>query len=144
MAQRAKRYAFWSMMAILAGVSSAGLPATGASAAQDLPPGVTIAANGAFAPPEGLGAFQAMTFVIYIAPGAGLPLHSHPGRSEVMVIEGDLTEHKPSGEQKVFHAGEFFMEEPNAVHEVKNAGSVKVRVVWTLLLPNGTEPIILH
>jgi quercetin dioxygenase-like cupin family protein len=38
-----------------------------------------------------------MTFVIDIAPRAGFPLHSHPGRSEVMVIEGDLTEHKPTG-----------------------------------------------
>ena len=143
MAQQAKKRAFWSAVAILAGVCSAGFLASGASA-QDLPPGVTIAANGAFAPPEGLGAFQAMTFVIDVAPGAGFPLHSHPGRSEVMVIEGELTEHKPDGAQKVFHAGDFFMEEPNQVHEVKNTGSDKVRLVWTLLLPNGTEPIILH
>lgn len=127
MAHKVNGRAFWSAAAILAGVCSAGFPATGALAAQDLPPGVTIAANGAFAPPEGLGAFQAMTFVIDIAPGAGFPLHSHPGRSEVMVIEGELTEHRPTGDQKVFHAGDAFMEEPNAVHEVKNTGSSKVR-----------------
>ena len=137
------RKVFWSVAAVLAGVCSAGFPTTSALAV-DLPPGVAITANMAFAPPEGLGAFQAMTFVIDIAPGAGLPLHSHPGRSEVMVIEGQLTEHKAGGEQKVFKAGDSFMEEPDAVHEVKNAGSDKVRVVWTLLLPNGTEPIMLH
>ena len=85
-----------------------------------------------------------MTFVIDIAPGAGLPLHSHPGRSEVLVLDGQLTEHKPNGDQKVFHAGEAFMEEANAVHEVKNTGTDKTRVVWTLLLPNGTEPIMVH
>ena len=61
-----------------------------------------------------------------------------------MVIQGELTEHKPSGDMKVYHAGDFFMEEPNQVHEVKNTGSDSTRVVWTLLLPDGTQPIILH
>jgi quercetin dioxygenase-like cupin family protein len=112
--------------------------------AQDLPPGVTIAVNDAFAPSHELGAFQAMTFVIDIAPGAGFPLHSHPGRSEVMLLEGDLTENRPGGAEKVYHPGDSFIEEPNTVHQVTNAGTGKVRLVWTLLLPDGTEPIILH
>jgi len=132
-----------SIFAVLAGVSLAGFQATGAFA-QDLPPGVTIAANMAFAPPAGLGAFQAMTFVIDVAPGAGLPLHSHPGRSEVMVLQGELTEKKPAGDQKVYRMGETFMEEPGEVHAVTNTGSGAVRLIWTLLLPEGTEPIILH
>jgi quercetin dioxygenase-like cupin family protein len=143
MAHGAKRRAFWLAAVILAGACSAAFLATGASA-QDLPPGVKIAFNDGFAPPDGLGPFQAMTFVIDIAPGAGLPLHSHPGRSEVMVIDGELTEHKPTGDQKVYHAGDAFMEEPDAVHEVKNTGSANTRVVWTLLLPSGTQPIVLH
>jgi quercetin dioxygenase-like cupin family protein len=85
-----------------------------------------------------------MTFVIDVDPGAGFPSHSHPGRSEVMVIQGELTEHKPSGESKVYHPGEAFIEEPDAVHSVTNAGKEKVRLVWTLLLPDGTQPIIPH
>lgn len=116
----------------------------GGAKADGLPPGVTMAASDAFAPPPGLEAFQAMTFVLDVAPGAGFPPHSHPGRSEVMILEGDLTEHRPSGETKVYHPGEAFIEEPNAEHDVANKGTEKVRLVWTLLLPEGTEPIILH
>ena len=116
---------------------------TVAIADQQLPPGVTIAAHDEFAPPDGLGAFKAMTFVIEVAPGAGFPAHSHPGRSEVMILQGELTEHKPGGEQRVYHAGDSFMEEPSVVHDVKNTGKDVVRLVWTLLLPNRTEPIVL-
>ncbi len=132
-----------SLIAVLAGAGLAAFHSAGVSA-QELPPGVTIAANDAFAPPEGLGAFQAMTFVIDIAPGAGFPLHSHPGRSEVMIIQGELTENKEDNSQKVYHPGDAFMEEPGAVHSVSNTGSDVVRLVWTLLLPDGTQPIILH
>lgn len=138
-----KRKALSWIFAVVASMSLAGFHMAGASA-QELPPGVTIAANGAFAPPEGLGAFQAMTFVIDVAPGAGFPLHSHPGRSQVMVLQGDLTENKPNGDQKIYHPGDFFMEEPNQVHGVTNVGADAVRLVWTLLLPEGTEPIIPH
>jgi quercetin dioxygenase-like cupin family protein len=116
----------------------------GGATADGLPPGVTMPVSDGFAPPPGLGPFQAMTFVLDVAPGAGFPVHSHPGRSEVMIVEGDLTEHKASGETKVYHPGEAFIEEPNAEHEVANKGTEKVRLVWTLLLPDGTEPIILH
>jgi quercetin dioxygenase-like cupin family protein len=112
--------------------------------ADDLPPGVTMAASDAFAPPAALGTFQAMTFVLDIAPGAGFPEHSHPGRSEVMVIEGVLTEHKSSGEEKVYNPGDAFVEEPGAVHSVANVGKNKVRLVWTLLLPDGKQPIVLQ
>src|SRR4051794_37792413 len=83
---------------ILVGLAAAGLRAP-AALAQDLPPGVTIVAQDGFAPPADLTKFQAMTFVIDIAPGAGFPAHSHPGRSEVMILHGELTEHKASGAQ---------------------------------------------
>ena len=132
-----------SIVAVLAGVSMLGSAVTNAFS-QDLPPGVTIAAYMAFAPPARLGPFQAMTFVIDVAPGAGLPLHSHPGRSEVMVLQGELTEKRAAGDEKVYHVGETFLEESGAVHAVTNTGSGVVRLIWTLLLPEGTEPIILH
>ena len=61
-----------------------------------------------------------------------------------MVLEGDLTEKKPTGAEKVYHEGDSFIEEPNTVHKVTNAGSAKVRLVWTLLLPDGTEAIVPH
>jgi quercetin dioxygenase-like cupin family protein len=143
MTHERKRSALSSIFAVLAGVSLAGFHTTSAFA-QDLPPGVTIAANMAFASPPGLGAFQTMTFVIDVAPGAAFPLHSHPGRSEVMVLQGELTEHKPDGDQKVYRVGEAFIEEAGEVHAVTNTGSDAVRLIWTLLLPEGTEPIIPH
>jgi quercetin dioxygenase-like cupin family protein len=127
---------------LLAVVCSAGLR-TGAIADEQLPPGVSIAAHGEFAPPEGLGTFKTMTFVIDVVPGSGFPPHSHPGKSEVMILQGELTEHKPGGSQKVYRAGDSFIEEPNAVHDVKNTGKDVVRLVWTLLLPDGTDPIVL-
>jgi len=131
------------IVALLAAIVLAGSQPTTASA-QDLPPGVSIAAQDAFAPPDGLGAFQAMTFVIDVAPGGAFPLHSHPGRSEVMMLQGELTEHRPDGSETVYHPGDAFMEETNQVHSVTNTGSDTVRLVWTLLLPDGTEPIVLH
>jgi quercetin dioxygenase-like cupin family protein len=140
--RRVSHAVFGAAIAIAAGwFLSAGT--TGARA-DGLPPGVTMAASDAFTPPSGLAAFQAMTFVLDVAPGAGFPEHSHPGRSEVMILEGDLTEHKPSGETKVYHPGDAFIEEPDAVHSVTNAGKEKVRLVWTLLLPDGKQPIVLH
>jgi quercetin dioxygenase-like cupin family protein len=45
---------------------------------------------------------------------------------------------------KVYHPGDALIEEPGAVHCVTNAGSQPVRLVWTLLLPDGTQPIIPH
>jgi hypothetical protein len=36
------------------------------------------------------------------------------------------------------------MEEPDQVHSVSNKGSEAVRLVWTLLLPDGKQPIIPH
>jgi quercetin dioxygenase-like cupin family protein len=143
MAYENKRRALSPILVVLAGASLAGFCITGASA-QDLPPGVTIAANGAFAPPEGLASFQAMTFVIDVEPGAAFPLHSHPGRSQVMVLEGELTGTEPAGGQTVYRMGDSFMEEPDQVHAVTNTGTDTVRLVWTLLLPEGTEPIVPH
>ena len=138
-----KRQMLTATFAILAGAAFPALH-PGVALADDLPPGVTIAAKDGFAPPQGLGAFQAMTFVIDIAPGAGFPAHSHPGRSQVMIVKGDLTEDRPGGQKKVYHAGDAFMEEPDQVHSVSNKGSEAVRLVWTLLLPDGKQPIIPH
>ena len=143
MTHQHKHKAAVSVVALLAAIVLAGSQPTAASA-DEMPPGVSVAAQEAFAPPDGLGAFQAMTFVIDVAPGGAFPLHSHPGRSEVMILQGELTEHKPDGSQNVYHGGDSFMEEPNQVHAVTNTGSDTVRLVWTLLLPDGTEPIILH
>ena len=131
------------MGAIVAGLFAVGSQATSVFA-QDMPPGVSVAAKGAFTPPVGLGAFQAMTYVIDIAPGAAFPLHSHPGRSEVLILQGSLTQHPADGVTKVYHAGDSFMEEPGAVHSVSNDGSEPVRLVWTLLLPEGAQPIEVH
>ena len=36
------------------------------------------------------------------------------------------------------------MEEPGEIHAVTNTGSDAVRLIWTLLRPEGTEPIVLH
>lgn len=127
-----------SSLALLTGMLLAGA----AASAQDLPPGVTFAATDAFEAPVGLGEFQVMTFVIDIAAGAAFPLHSHPGPSKVMILQGELTEEVPGGEQTVYHVGDSFMEEPNHVHAARNTGSDSVRLVWTLLLPAGTDPII--
>jgi len=134
---------FPAKLAIVAGLCLAGFQATPVLA-QDMPPGVTVAAKGAFTPPQGLGAFQAMTFVLDVAPGAAFPLHSHPGRSEVLILQGALTQHPADGPAKVYHAGDSFMEEPGAVHSVSNDGSEPVRLVWTLLLPEGAQPIEIH
>ena len=135
-----------TLACLLTGVAAGGLLLTAQAIAAwpELPPGVSIAANDAFAPPEGLGAFQAMTFVIDLAPGAEFPLHSHPGRSEVMVIQGALTESDLAGVETPRPAGTSFMEEPGQVHRVRNTGSDAARLVWTILLPDGGQLIEPH
>src|SRR4029079_2400901 len=98
----------WFRSAILSASAAifGAYPTLPAAADTQLPPGVTIPFSDAFAPPDKLAAFQAMTFVIDVAPGAGFPLHSHPGKSQVMILQGELTEHKPDGGQKVYHPGD--------------------------------------
>ena len=95
--------------------------------------------NGEFAPPAGLKAFKAMTFVVDLAPGVVVPLHSHPGKGQVMLLDGEMTVKELNGPEVVHHKGDVWIEEVNNVHMGRNSGKETARLIWTILLPEGGE-----
>ena len=129
-----RQVALSAILGALAGAVVLGLQGSGAAAQE---PAVVI--NGEFAPPEGLKAFKAMTFVVDLAPGVSVPLHSHPGRSQLLLLDGEVTVQDPGGKETVHRKGDVWMEEVNEVLGGRNSGKETARLVWTILLPEGAE-----
>jgi quercetin dioxygenase-like cupin family protein len=126
------------MLGILTGSLAVGPQGLGAAAAET-PAEPTVIMNGEFAPPAGLTAFKAMTFVLDIGPGVSVPYHSHSGKSQILVLEGEMTLRDLKGVETVYRKGDNWIEEPDDVHAGRNAGKETARVVWTILLPEGAE-----
>ena len=126
--------AFSAMLGVLAGTLMLGYQGSGAAAQE---PAVVV--NGEFAPPAGLQAFKAMTFVVDVAPGVTVPLHSHPGRGQVLLINGEMTIEELNGPKTVYHGGGVWIEEVDNVHGGSNTGKETARLVWTILVPEGAE-----
>ncbi len=70
------------------------------------------------------------------APGAATPWHTHPGQVLVTVLEGSLT-FSVNGAEKVYKAGDSFVELPNEVAQASNRSASKTSVMATVLLPKG-------
>ncbi len=102
--------------------------------AADEPAGVI---SGEFVPSDELKSYKAMTFVSDFAPGLSVPLHSHPVRSQVLVLEGELTFKDPAGKAMVYRKGDTLTLEPNQPLSPTNTGTVTARTVWTIVLPEG-------
>jgi quercetin dioxygenase-like cupin family protein len=113
-------------------------------ASEDLPPGIGMVAAAGFVPPDGLGPFQAMTLVLEVAPGSEIPMHSHPGKGQVILLSGEITLTELNGKEIVYHAGDVWIEEAGNVHKGTNKGAETARLVWTVLHPEGTELTELH
>lgn len=110
---------------------------------QELPPGPTSLYQTSFDvtdPPE---KSEVVTMVLEFAPGAWTPMHTHGGLGNVLVLEGELTRRTLEGGAQVYQAGEGWLE----MGEVEAAGNDTdeiVRVVFTLMLPEGAEATIPH
>ena len=110
-------------------------PFVGEAAAAEM----TVVMNGEMEPPADLKSFKAMTFVVDVPAGLEIPLHSHDGKGQVLLVDGELTIKSLDGKEAVYKTGDVWIEEVGNVHGGVNSGSGTARLVWTILLPEGAE-----
>ena len=78
--------------------------------------------------------FQLAHSLLHFDPGAATPFHQHPGQVLVTVLEGENT-FNLKGIEKVYKAGDSFVELPGEVNQARNAGTARMSVMATYLLP---------
>jgi quercetin dioxygenase-like cupin family protein len=100
---------------------------------------------------------------VTIPPGSVIPKHRHPGTQVSTIVAGTLAYHVYRGMVQVYrevagapvlafriraghtgtlHAGDTLIEQPTAVHQAENHGSVPVKVVIAFLFAAGAPPSI--
>ena len=82
------------------------------------------------------GPYEVAHTVLDFAPGAQTPAHTHPGQVVATVLEGELT-FRTQGAERVYRAGESFVELPNVVGQALNLTAARTTVLGTYLLPQG-------
>jgi hypothetical protein len=80
--------------------------------------------------------FDVAQQILDFEPGAATPYHTHPGIVMVTVVAGEMT-FNLDGVDKVYKAGESFVEVPNQVAQARNAGTAPAQVIVSYLLPQG-------
>jgi LPXTG-motif cell wall-anchored protein len=80
--------------------------------------------------------YDVVHWVHDFAPGATTPWHTHAGQLLVTVLEGELT-FNVNNADRVYKAGESFVELPNEVAQARNATGARTTVLATALLPKG-------
>jgi quercetin dioxygenase-like cupin family protein len=83
--------------------------------------------------------FDVVQALLEFAPGAATPYHTHPGIVVSTVVAGELT-FNLEGVDKIYKAGESFVELPDRVGQARNAGRAPARVMATYLLPPPASP----
>jgi quercetin dioxygenase-like cupin family protein len=127
-----KRKLYLPILGILASTLLLG-PQVSVAAAEE----PTDVINGEFVPSDKLKAFKAKTFVFDFAPGLSVPLHSHPMRSQVLMLEGELTFKDSAGKETVYRKGDVLTMEANVDLSPTNTGKETARTVWTIVMPVG-------
>lgn len=72
--------------------------------------------------------------ILNFDPGAATPFHRHPGQVLVTVLEGQNT-FSVNGVEKIYKAGESFVELPGDLVQARNLGTARMSVMATYLLP---------
>jgi quercetin dioxygenase-like cupin family protein len=72
--------------------------------------------------------------ILNFDPGAATPFHRHPGQVLVTVLEGQNT-FSVNGAEKIYNAGESFVELPGDLVQARNLGTARMSVMATYLLP---------
>ena len=85
------------------------------------------------------GPAEIFTHVFETLPGAQTPPHTHPGLLLGTVIEGELTM-IIGGTEKAYKVGESFTEPPGVVAIAHNRGTVRSRVLGSMVMPKGVAP----
>ena len=110
-----------------------------AAVAADDPPGPTTRHQFRVASIPLVGAAEMVKFVLETAPGAATPPHTHPGLVLVTVLEGEVT-FDTQGAKKLYKVGDSFTELPGVVGTASNAGTVKSRVMASMVVPKAAAP----
>ena len=86
---------------------------------------------------ELVGEFELVQLIVDFPPGTWTPAHTHGGMLLVTVLSGEQTVRDAQGVEKVYKAGESFVEHPGEYLEIGNAGQDLVTVSAAALLPKG-------
>jgi quercetin dioxygenase-like cupin family protein len=106
----------------------------GLTFAQPQPPGPVIKYQFRTAGQPQPARFNLVHSLLHFDPGAATPFHQHPGQVLVTVLEGENT-FNLNGAEKVYQAGDSFVELPGEVNQARNAGTGRMSVMVTYLLP---------
>jgi quercetin dioxygenase-like cupin family protein len=91
-----------------------------------------------FVTPDAPGT-HVMTFIVGLAPGEEIKMHSHGGTGMVLVLEGEAVVTELDGTSNTYKAGDTFMENVGNVHGAVVSDAGPARVLWTIVLPDGME-----
>jgi quercetin dioxygenase-like cupin family protein len=71
-------------------------------------------------------------------PGGHTSLHAHPEEHELYFLEGEPAIVDGSGWETRLHVGDFVYVGPNELHQFKNVGSTRMKMICTMpILPGG-------
>lgn len=103
----------------------------------DAPPGPTNVYKTQMTVSQPLGEFELVQLVVDFPTGTWTPVHTHGGELLVTVLNGEQTVRNEQGAEKVYKAGEAFIEIPGEYLEIGNAGEALTTVSALALLPKG-------
>jgi mannose-6-phosphate isomerase-like protein (cupin superfamily) len=76
--------------------------------------------------------------IMEFAPGGHTSLHSHPEEHEFFFIEGEPAIVDGDGKETRLTAGDAVYTAPHELHQIRNVGTVVMRMVCTIpILPGG-------
>jgi quercetin dioxygenase-like cupin family protein len=86
-------------------------------------------------------AFEGVTTVAEIPPGATSARHSHPGEDFGYLIEGTIVLYVDGKPPQTVKAGEVFFTERGRIHNARNIGTTVARAVDTYVIDKGKPGI---
>ena len=101
------------------------------------PPGPTTVYKTQMTVTQPLGEFELVQLVVDFPTGTWTPAHTHGGELLVTVLNGEQTVRDEQGVEKIYKAGEAFIETPGEYLEIGNAGETLTTVSALALLPKG-------
>ena len=82
-----------------------------------------------------LKGWSATAVEVSYGPGEGSSAHRHPGITIAYVLEGEIRSKVGDGPEKIYKAGEMFLETPNQLHGVSaNASATRPAKLLAILL----------
>jgi quercetin dioxygenase-like cupin family protein len=86
--------------------------------------------------------WQASAVEVSYGPGESSAAHRHPGITIAYVLEGEIRSKVGDGPEKIYRAGEMFLETPEQLHGVSgNASDTKPAKLLAILLAEKGKPL---